>query len=316
MTEQRPEPSLPAAPLLILFGAVVLLLLALLPPRLPTRETRVAAATATAQAAPPQIVGEPTAPPPTPAASAALDPQMVAAGDQIYHSICMACHGFNARGIAGLGKTLIGSDYVNSLTDEELLAFLQVGRAVTDPLNTTGVAMPARGGNPNLTDDDLRSVIAYIRSLNPPQMAGGQAVAAAPTVTPIPSATPSGPLPTPTEFKPPSLGEAAVALLPTPRGDRLAGPDPFFTNAEVAYRRACSGCHGDDGQPVPFLATQPISASPLVQARDGFGLFSFLTRAQPPVSPLEGYNHPYRGGYPPLTDEQIRSIIVYLYSLQ
>lgn len=315
MTEQHPESSLPAAPLLILFGAVILLLFALLPPQLPTRETR-SAATATAQAAPTEVAVEPTAAPPSPAASVALDPQMVAAGDQIYHTICMACHGFNARGIAGLGKTLIGSAYVDSATDDELLTFLQVGRAVNDPLNTTGVAMPARGGNPNLTDDDLRNVIAYIRSLNPPPAAGGQAVAAVPTAAPVPTQTPSGPQPTPTEFKPPSLGAAAVALLPTPRGDQPAGPDPFFTNAEVAYRRACAGCHGDDGQPVPFLATQPIAASPLVQSRDGFGLFNFLTRPQPPVSPLEGYNHPYRGGYPPLTDEQIRSIIVYLYGLQ
>ena len=79
---------------------------------------------------------------------------------------CFACHGFDAKGIPGLGKTLVGSTFVNSESDEQLVAFLNKGRDVTDPLNTTGVLMPAKGGNPSLTDEDLMHVIAYIRSLN------------------------------------------------------------------------------------------------------------------------------------------------------
>ncbi len=71
-------------------------------------------------------------------------------------------------GITGLGKPLIGSQFVNGMTDEDFLNFLHVGRDVSDPLNTTGVTMPAKGGNPNLTDDDLLNVIAYVRSLNAP----------------------------------------------------------------------------------------------------------------------------------------------------
>jgi disulfide bond formation protein DsbB len=33
-------------------------------------------------------------------------------------------------------------------------------------LNTTGVAMPARGGTPPLTDSELVDVLAYLRSIN------------------------------------------------------------------------------------------------------------------------------------------------------
>lgn len=103
---------------------------------------------------------------PKPAASAALDPAAVKAGRTIFLTVCAACHGPKATGLKGLGKPLIGSVFFNGHSDDELLAFLQRGRPVTDPLNTTGVTMPARGGRPTLTDTDLQHVIAYIRSLN------------------------------------------------------------------------------------------------------------------------------------------------------
>jgi mono/diheme cytochrome c family protein len=95
-----------------------------------------------------------------------LDPAAVKAGRTTFMMVCAACHNPKATGIEGLGKPLIGSVFFNSHSDAELLAFLQKGRPVTDPLNTTGVVMPARGGRPTLTDNDLINVIAYIRSLN------------------------------------------------------------------------------------------------------------------------------------------------------
>jgi disulfide bond formation protein DsbB len=34
-----------------------------------------------------------------------------------------------------------------------------------DPLNTTGIDMPGKGGNPALTDDNILAIIAYLRTL-------------------------------------------------------------------------------------------------------------------------------------------------------
>jgi mono/diheme cytochrome c family protein len=101
-----------------------------------------------------------------PAVVSVLDSAAVKAGRTTFLTVCAACHGPKATGIKGLGKPLIGSVFFNGHTDAELLAFIQKGRPVNDPLNTTGVMMPARGGRPSLTDDDLKNVIAYIRSLN------------------------------------------------------------------------------------------------------------------------------------------------------
>lgn len=89
-----------------------------------------------------------------------------AAGQQAYTSTCVACHGQDAKGVTGLGKDLTTSTFLADQTDEEMLAFLLVGRQASDPLNTTGVDMPPKGGNPALSEDDLKNIVAYLRTLN------------------------------------------------------------------------------------------------------------------------------------------------------
>lgn len=89
-----------------------------------------------------------------------------AAGATVYAGTCAACHGETAAGIDALGKPLSPSEFVASTSEDDLVAFIKVGRPVSDPLNTQGVDMPARGGNPSLTDTDLQNVAAYIKTLN------------------------------------------------------------------------------------------------------------------------------------------------------
>lgn len=88
-----------------------------------------------------------------------------AAGEETYDSTCVACHAADATGITGLGKDLTNNDFINGLSDAELVAFLAVGRPTSDPDNTTGVDMPPKGGNPSLSDEDLNDVAAFLRTL-------------------------------------------------------------------------------------------------------------------------------------------------------
>ena len=89
-----------------------------------------------------------------------------ARGEELYNGSCIACHGPEGVGVEGLGKPWVGSEFINNSTDEELVEFLKVGRPADHPDNTTGIAMMPRGGNPSLTDEDLRDLVAYMRSLN------------------------------------------------------------------------------------------------------------------------------------------------------
>ena len=86
-------------------------------------------------------------------------------GKELFAQTCVACHGADAKGLPNLGKNLTTSAFVKSKNDRELVKFLNTGRPVGDPLNTTGVAMPPKGGNTKLTDTDLADIAAFLHSL-------------------------------------------------------------------------------------------------------------------------------------------------------
>lgn len=87
-------------------------------------------------------------------------------GQKLFTQTCSACHGPAGEGLPGLGKDMTQSEFIAGQSDDALLAFLKVGRDPSDPLNTTGVAMPPKGGNPALDDEDLQHIIAYIRTIH------------------------------------------------------------------------------------------------------------------------------------------------------
>ena len=92
-------------------------------------------------------------------------PEDVAQGGEFFASTCSACHGPDAKGLPNLGKDLTTSEYVGDSDDATLLTLLKEGRPSGHELNTTGVDMPPKGGNPSLSDEDLTTIVAYIRSI-------------------------------------------------------------------------------------------------------------------------------------------------------
>ena len=105
------------------------------------------------------------------AAPAQQEPVEVSLGDAEagkgqYDMICIACHGPGGEGIEGLGKPFTTSTFLTEKSDVEMVEFIKIGRPSSDPLNTTGVDMPPKGGNPALTDEQILDIIAYVRTLH------------------------------------------------------------------------------------------------------------------------------------------------------
>jgi len=81
-------------------------------------------------------------------------------GQEVYEQTCIACHGKNGKGTVPGASNFTVSDGVLSQNDEILLKRISEGyRSENSPM-----AMPAKGGNPLLTETDLRHVITYMKS--------------------------------------------------------------------------------------------------------------------------------------------------------
>lgn len=88
-----------------------------------------------------------------------------AEGKKQFEQLCSACHGMDAKGMPNLGKDLTTSEFLKTKTDDEFIEFIKVGRPSSDPLNTSGIDMPPKGGNPALTEQNMHDIVAYVRTL-------------------------------------------------------------------------------------------------------------------------------------------------------
>jgi len=95
-------------------------------------------------------------------AMAGLSPVMAAdsgRGAEIYAQTCVACHGADGRGTLPGVPDFTSKSGPLSKGDSVLL------QHITDGFQTPGsvMAMPPKGGNPDLTEDDVIDVLYYIR---------------------------------------------------------------------------------------------------------------------------------------------------------
>jgi mono/diheme cytochrome c family protein len=114
---------------------------------------------------------------PTPAPDPGAEPDAAgvgtagdaAAGAQSYAIFCASCHGAAGDAQTPIAQTLVppparhdDGAYMNALTDEHLLKVIKEGGFAVGKAPT----MPPWGGS--LSDDQIRDVIAFVRSLAKP----------------------------------------------------------------------------------------------------------------------------------------------------
>jgi cytochrome c5 len=81
------------------------------------------------------------------------------AGKAIYDSTCIACHGADGQGVLPGVPDLTASKQQFAAGEASLLLRIRDGyQSPGSPM-----AMPPKGGNPSLTDADLKAVLDYIK---------------------------------------------------------------------------------------------------------------------------------------------------------
>jgi cytochrome c oxidase cbb3-type subunit III len=96
--------------------------------------------------------------------AAAATPAAIAQGDSIFHSKgnCYACHGTNAQG--AVGPNLTDAEWIHSDGSYDAIV-KQITTGVLQKDSKSGIPMPPKGGS-SITDDEVKSVAAYVYSLS------------------------------------------------------------------------------------------------------------------------------------------------------
>lgn len=225
--------------------------------------------------------------------AATLDSAAFERGRTHFGASCLACHGPEGLGVRGLGKDLVHSVFVATKSDSEMAKFLATGRAVDDPLNTTKVPMPPRGGNPAFTDADLRDIVVYVRGLQDPRrVPEGLALKAEP--------------------------QALAAQVPANFGEGLSADDKEWLEfGKQTFASSCTACHGPAGTGMPGMGKDLVH-SEFVKKLSDDELIAFIKRGRDPNDPLNTTKvaMPPKGGNPALDDEKLDAIVFFLRILQ
>jgi cytochrome c5 len=153
----------------------------------------------------------------------ATGPKGMMTGDQVYGQVCKTCH---EAGLAGAPKVGDKAAWGKVIAQGEKTAF--------DHAINGFKAMPPRGGNSDLTDDEVKRAVVFMASkaganwTAPPVAA--TAAAAAPAATPAKAAPATAPAP--------AVTAAAPAAAPAAAAPAAA------SDGKKIYESTCVACHG------------------------------------------------------------------------
>jgi disulfide bond formation protein DsbB len=210
-------------------------------------------------------------------------------GRELFTSVCAACHGAAGLGVPLMGKDLSQSDFVARQSDEELRQFIIEGRPDAKPMG-----MPPKAGRDDLTDEDLRHIVAYVRGLQDPRR--------------MPE------LPAQVVDATPSEAQKEAALAAAGGDAELAA---YIASGDKLFHSTCIACHGKAGVGVAGNG-KALVKNAFVQSLDDDGLLAFLKQGRSPsdAKNTTGIQMPPKGGNPALSDDDLLDIISYLRTLQ
>jgi len=185
-------------------------------------------------------------------------------GEEVYKAVCAGCHTSGALNAPKLGDNAAWAKLIPEghagLTKQAIAGIRQ---------------MPARGGNPDLTDTEMSRAVAYLAN-----SAGAK-------FKEPPVAAPAAPA-------------AQVAAAAT-TAVAAAAPAAGAVDGEAVYKQACSACHAVGAAGAPKSGDKAAWAPRIKKGEDALV-----------ASAIKGIgNMPPKGGNPSLTDAQIRAAVAY-----
>jgi cytochrome c5 len=188
-------------------------------------------------------------------------------GEEVYKSACAGCHTTGAMNAPKLGDNAAWAKLIPEghagLTKQAIAGIRQ---------------MPARGGNPALTDIEMSRAVAYLAN-----SAGAK-------FKEPPVAAPAAP-----------AAAAAAAMTVAAVAPAAAAPAAAAVDGEAVYKQACAACHASGAAGAPKSGDKAAWAPRIKKGEEALV-----------ASALKGIGiMPPKGGNASLTEAQIRAAVAY-----
>ena len=208
-------------------------------------------------------------------------------GEGIYNNVCMACHETGAAGAPVRGDEAAWAER----TEQGFATLLD------HAINGIG-AMPARGGNPNLSDEEMEAAVAYMVEpvMEVPELGGGEEEAAAEASEEGASDDMAAAADDAAEEE--SASEAAAA-----NEEEAAGGDSGLDGEALYASVGCAACHGAGVAGAPKLGDAEAWGPRIEQGTDA--LYQSVFNGKGVMPP--------RGGSS-ASDEEIMAVVDYMVS--
>jgi len=223
-------------------------------------------------------------------------------GQQVFAQVCKTCH---ETGLAGAPKAGDKAAWAPRIAEGENTL---VQHAIAGYQGKTGV-MPPKGGNPDLTDDEVHRAVVYLADqagATWKEPAPTQTASAAPPAAAAPAAAPApaAPAPAATAATTTATPTAGAASAPTAGAPATTATASAGGEGKAVYDQTCHVCHATG------LAGSPKFGDKAAWApRIATGMDKLYNAA------LHGLNAmPPKGGNTALTDAQVKAAVDYMVS--
>lgn len=219
-------------------------------------------------------------------------PKVFKTGEQVFQAVCTACHTAGVAGAPKVGDNAAWAPFIKSGFD----AMMNVA------LHGKG-GMPAKGGNPTLSDFEVARAVVYMANKSggslpepaAPAEEGAKKEADAAPAAPAAAA----PAAAPAAVAPAAAAPAAAAPAPAPAPQQAAAVNPA---GEKLYKSVCFACHATGVANAPKFGDKAAWEPYIKTGMDA--MVKVAMQGKPPMPP--------KGGAANASEDDIRAAVQYM----
>lgn len=220
-------------------------------------------------------------------------PKVFKTGEQVFAAVCTACHTAGVAGAPKIGDNAAWAPFIKSGFD----AMMNVA------LHGKG-GMPAKGGNPTLSDYEVARAVVYMAN----KSGGSLPEPAAPAEEGAKKEADATPAAAPAAAAPAAAAPAAAAPAPAPAAAAAAAPAPAQATAAVnpagekLYKSVCFACHATGVANAPKFGDKAAWDPYIKTGMDA--MVKVAMQGKPPMPP--------KGGAANASEDDIRAAVQYM----